>query len=132
MNPVEINPHPPVTKKTSITIIDDEEDLCFLLAGMLTAQGFEVNYFHTLQSGLEGVKALQPDWVIIDNNLPDGLGWDKVNEIIDAVPHVHIIKVSANPDSYRARHREFVHYLIKPINVNSISAIIHKAAQSTE
>jgi DNA-binding NtrC family response regulator len=119
-----------MTKKTRIVIIDDEEDLCFLLSRMLAAQGFEVNYFLTLKSGMEGVKQVLPDWVIVDNNLPDGLGWDKVNEMIDTVPNVHIIKISANPDSYRARHREFVHYLIKPINVNSVVGIIQQASPS--
>lgn len=117
-----------MTKKTRIVIIDDEKDLCFLLSRMLVAQGFEVNYFLTLKSGMEGIKQVLPDWVIVDNNLPDGLGWEKVNEMIDTVPNVHIIKISANPDSYRARHREFVHYLIKPINVNSIVGIIQASS----
>ncbi len=114
--------------KPSIVIIDDEVDLCFLLSSMLKAQGYNTTSFYTLQSGLEGIKALQPEWVVIDNNLPDGLGWERVNDIIDTVPQVNIIKISANPDSYRARHREFVHYLIKPINANSIIALIHKTA----
>lgn len=107
-----------------IALIDDEVDLCVLLSAMLKANGFDVNYYHTLANGLEGVNATQPDWVIIDNNLPDGLGWEKTNEIIDAVPGVNIIKISANPDSARDKHREFVHYLIKPINVNSVVKLI--------
>jgi two-component system OmpR family response regulator len=117
-------------KKISIAIIDDEKDLCFLLSGMLEAQGYKADSFQTLKDGIEGVKALQPDWVIIDNNLPDGLGWEKVNEIIDLVPGVHVIKISANPDSDRARHRDFIHYLVKPINVNSVIDLIRNSAAS--
>lgn len=119
-------------KKISITIIDDEEDLCFLLSGMLRSQGFDVSSYYTLKTGLEAVKRDQPDWVIIDNNLPDGLGWEHVKEIIDAVPHVHIIKISANPDSFRDKHREFVHYLIKPIDVNSIIRLIGESPSSPQ
>jgi DNA-binding NtrC family response regulator len=129
--PVENNPQSPMSeKKISIVIIDDEEDLCFLLSGMLAAQGLKTTSFHTLMSGMDGVKKLQPDWVIIDNNLPDGLGWDKVNEIIDLVPHVHVIKISANPDSDRTGHRDFIHYLVKPINVNSVINLIRGSAGS--
>jgi DNA-binding NtrC family response regulator len=117
-------------RKISIVIIDDEKDLCFLLSGMLEAQGYKASSFQTLQSGMDGVKELQPDWVIIDNNLPDGLGWEKVTEIIDLVPGVHIIKISANPDSDRARHRDFIHYLVKPINVNSVIGLIRNSAAS--
>ncbi len=115
-------------KKTSIIVIDDEVDLCFLLSGMLEAQGFSTKSFHTLGTGLQGVNELQPDWVIIDNNLPDGLGWDKVNEIIDSVQQVQVIKISANPDSGKTGHRDFVHYLVKPIDVNSVINLIRTSA----
>lgn len=103
-----------------IVIIDDEPDLCFLLSGMLTSYGYQVSYFHTLQGGIEGVGIHQPDWVIIDNNLPDGLGWEGANEILKMNENVHIIKISANPDSPRTDNRYNVHYLIKPIRVQSI------------
>lgn len=107
-----------------IALIDDEVDLCVLLSGMLRAQGFKVSYYHDLETGLPGIRRDQPDWVIIDNNLPDGLGWPRVSEIIDTVPGVNVIKISANPDSIRETHRDFIHYLIKPINVNSIVKLI--------
>ena|SRR6218665_1102174 len=115
-------------KKISIAIIDDEKDLCFLLSSMLQAQGYKAYSFQTLKTGLEGIREQQPDWVIIDNNLPDGLGWEKVNEIIDLVPHVNVIKISANPDSDRARHRDYIHYLVKPIDVNSVIGLIRSTA----
>ncbi|MES2681434.1 MAG: response regulator [Bacteroidota bacterium] len=111
-------------QKVKIVIIDDEQDLCFLLSNMLLAAGYEVSSFNTLRSGIEAVKNLQPNWVIIDNNLPDGLGWDRVNEVIDLVPHVNIIKISASPDSFHSKPREFIHYLVKPIDVNSIVRLV--------
>jgi DNA-binding NtrC family response regulator len=111
--------------KISIVLIDDEVDLCVLLSAMLSSYGFDVSYYHTIAEGLGGVKEKQPNWVIIDNNLPDGLGWDKTNEILDMAPEVNIIKISANPDSKREKHRDFIHYLIKPINVNSVVKLIN-------
>lgn len=110
--------------RIAIALIDDEVDLCVLLSSMLKKHGYEVSYYHTLSEGLEGIKQLQPDWVIIDNNLPDGLGWTMVPDIIDRVPGVNVIKISANPDSARDKPRDFIHYLIKPINVNSIVRLI--------
>jgi len=113
------------SEKIKILIIDDEEDLCFLLSNMLIAQGFDVQYYHDLRTGVIGAADSQPDWIIIDNNLPDGLGWEKVTTLIDLVPQVNIIKISANPDSFRDKPRDFVHYLIKPINVNSIVELVN-------
>lgn len=114
--------------KISIILIDDEVDLCVVLSAMLSSYGYEVNYYHTIRDGLAAIKKLQPAWVIIDNNLPDGLGWDKTNEILQVASHVNIIKISANPDSTREKHRDFIHYLIKPINVNSVVKLINTSS----
>lgn len=113
------------TDSTNIIIIDDEPDLCFLLSGMLKSYGYQVTYFHTLQSGIESAIANHPDWVIVDNNLPDGLGWEGVNEILKTHENTHIIKISANPDSPRTDNRYNIHYLIKPIRVQSIVDLIN-------
>jgi len=114
--------------KTKIVIIDDEQDLCFLLSSMLRTQGFEVNSFYTLRTGLTGINSLRPDWVIIDNNLPDGLGWDHTPEIQKNVPGINIINISANPDSARVHNDPQIHYLIKPIDVSSIVRLIRQPA----
>lgn len=114
------------TNPIKIVIIDDEPDLCFLLSGMLSSYGYHVSYFHTLKSGLEGTKTNQPDWVIIDNNLPDGLGWDSADEILGMDEKIHLLKISANPDSLRTDNRYNVHYLIKPVRVQSIVDLIEQ------
>jgi DNA-binding NtrC family response regulator len=115
------------TQKQKIAIIDDEEDLCFLLSGMLKTYGYEVRSFGTLKDGLEGITNMHPDWVVLDNNLPDGLGWEHNPSIQKAAPGVNIINISANPDSARVYLGPGIHYMIKPINANSIVEIIRKA-----
>lgn len=121
---VDIYTHAMTTDPISIIIIDDEPDLCFLLSGMLSSYGYHVSYFHTLQSGIEAARNQSPDWVIIDNNLPDGLGWEGANEILKTHEKTHIVKISANPDSPRTDNRYNVHYLIKPIKAQSIVDLI--------
>src|SRR5688572_7317427 len=93
---------------------------------MLIAQGFEVKSYYTLQTGMEGIRAEKPQWVILDNDLPDGRGWDNTDMILDVLPEINIIKISANPDSQRTHDSENIHYLIKPIHVNSITELIRK------
>jgi two-component system, OmpR family, response regulator len=110
--------------KQKIVIIDDEQDLCFLLTSMLSAYGFEVKSYGTLRSGLDGIASMKPDWVVVDNNLPDGLGWEHNPSIENASPGVNIINISANPDSARLHKGPNIHYLIKPINANSIVELI--------
>ena len=118
------------TAKTKILIIDDEEDLCFLLCSMLKAQGYECTAYYTLAQGLEGIRAQQPQWVIIDNDLPDGRGWEQTDNILEEIPEVEVIKISANPDSHKTHQQKNVHYLIKPIHVNSITDLIRQKTLS--
>jgi DNA-binding NtrC family response regulator len=115
-----------VREPLKIVIVDDEEDLCFLLAKILRTHGYEVNSYFTLKSGLAGIASQKPDWVIIDNNLPDGLGWDHASDILETSPDLHLINISANPDSERNDISSRIHYLIKPVDVNSIVKLIRK------
>ncbi len=115
-----------ISEAIKILIIDDEQDLCFLLSSMLISQGYSVTYFHNLKTGLEAIRSTLPDWIIIDNNLPDGLGWEKSDEILKINELANIIKISANPDSPRNDNRYNIHYLIKPIKVQSIVELINK------
>jgi DNA-binding response OmpR family regulator len=109
---------------TLIIIIDDEEDLCFLLSKMLRAQGFEVESYPTLAAGMKAIEANPPDWVILDNNLPDGLGWKQSEHILKTSDHLQLINISANPDSERVSGNPRVHYLIKPIDATSIVEVM--------
>lgn len=113
--------------KTKIVIIDDEEDLCFLLSSLLGAQGYDVTTAHSFADGFRALSSLQPQWLILDNDLPDARGWEKTDEILNSFPGINIIKISANPDSDRTHLLSNVHYLIKPIHVNSVSALIRNS-----
>jgi DNA-binding NtrC family response regulator len=114
-------------RKTLIAIVDDEEDLCFLLSRLLALHGFEVKSYYTLTEGLHGIEKDRPDWIILDNNLPDGLGWNESEHILNIAPASRLINISANPDSPRDFRNPRVHYLIKPIDASMIVNIIRQA-----
>jgi DNA-binding NtrC family response regulator len=115
---------------TKIVLIDDEEDLCFLLSNMLKAQGYDCSAYYTLNEGMAAISGIRPQWVIIDNDLPDGRGWDCTDEILRENPGINVIKISANPDSQKTHTSKNVHYLIKPIHVNSITGLIRETSLS--
>lgn len=114
-------------RKISILIIDDEEDLCYLLANLLRTQGYLVDTSFTLNEGLLAMHQQSYDWVILDNDLPDGQGWDKLHEFRTLGSLSSFIMISANPDAIHSDLFKNVHYLIKPIHVNSIVSLIRAA-----
>lgn len=78
-----------------ILIIDDEVDLCILVRSHLRKLGYSVSVAHTLQDGILQMRLAKPDILLLDNNLPDGTGWAKAEEINEQFPGMNIILISA-------------------------------------
>jgi two-component system response regulator CitB len=75
-----------------IVIIEDEGDLGVLMRNFLirqlnikTPEG-SVRLVASLTEGLDCVRDMIPDWIFIDNNLPDGKGVEAIRQIRDAHP----------------------------------------------
>ena len=78
-----------------ILIIDDETDLCLLLKEYFQRKKYEVVISHTLKEGKQLLSSDKPDILFLDNNLPDGIGWDNAPTFATAYPNTYIILVSA-------------------------------------
>ncbi|MBC7947242.1 MAG: response regulator [Chitinophagaceae bacterium] len=81
--------------KISILIIDDEVDYCMIMKSYLQAKNYAVTCAYTLKDGLKKLADSAPDRLILDNNLPDGKGWDCVDEITNKYPSLKVYLVSA-------------------------------------
>ena len=109
---------------TKIEIIDDEEDLCFLLKLSLTKKFNYITYAHTLKDGIVLFEKSKPDWLILDNNLPDGLGWKHTDKFLSLNKNVNIIYISANPDSVHDKKLEGAFHFVKPLDISKITQLI--------
>ena len=77
-------------------IIDDEVDLCLLMKNyFLRKKNYEVYIAHTLAEGINRLNQITPDYLFIDYNLPDGLGWDRLPEMYRKHPDTHFHLISA-------------------------------------
>ncbi len=86
--------------KKKVLIIDDEVDLCLLLKTYLNRKNYEVYYSHTLKEGMNQFKQVVPDILFLDNNLPDGVGWEKAAGLLEQYPALQVHLISAyQPDA---------------------------------
>lgn len=75
-----------------IVIIEDERDLGVLMRNFLIKQldiqtpDAAIRVVASLNEGLDCVRAMSPDWIFIDNNLPDGKGVQAIRTIKDVNP----------------------------------------------
>jgi DNA-binding NtrC family response regulator len=81
--------------KRKVLIIDDEIDLGQLLKGYFSRNNFEVYVYQNLHEGFAIIKTLCPDILFIDNNFPEGNGWESVPQLAKDYPSLHIVFISA-------------------------------------
>lgn len=81
--------------RKKVVIIDDETDLCHLMKTFLSELDYEVYMAHTLNSGMNVLENVTPDVIFMDNNLPDGLGWESLPQLNQRFPTCKINLISA-------------------------------------
>ena len=108
-----------------VLIIDDEIDLCLLLKSYLMRRHHEVFVAYRLTDGMNKAMEIKPDIVFLDNNLPDGHGWDKTNWLKEELPMVEIILMSAFKTlPKKFDHSKRVHVLEKPVSFSTLDTTL--------
>ena len=102
-------------KSKKVLIIDDEKDFGLLMRNFFSAKNIDVFVAGTLTEGLRILEEEKPDYIFLDNNLPDGLGWGKTDFILLNYPNVHLNLISAmdvpktSASAFRILYKPFLH-----------------------
>lgn len=123
----ELKPRPaPLSKRQikNVLIVDDEEDLCWLLTNALQSKGYNVSAAHSLIKAIACLKKKVPNLVLLDLKLPDGNGMDMLPEIKAAAPQAVVVIISAYGSEEKraeAKDKEGVHgFIDKPFTEEKI------------
>ena len=84
------------TKTMNILIIEDEGDISLILNLMLKKDDIEIDHVTTLANAGTFLKKQKTDIVIMDNQLPDGLGMNYIATIKADYPGTKIIMITGN------------------------------------
>ena len=82
-------------KKKSVLIIDDESDLCALIKLVFMRENFAVDCALNLAEATAKLPA-HPDIILLDNNLPDGLGLEYYRNNTGSFDDSYIIMMTAD------------------------------------
>ena len=62
---------------------------------MRLSRAIDVFVAHNIADGMRLLEEQHPDFLFLDNNLPDGLGWGKTEYILINFPHTQLNLISA-------------------------------------
>lgn len=104
-----------------ILIIDDEKDLGIILKDFFTKKKFEVHISYTIEDGMKKLEEVMPDYIFLDNTLPDGSGWEKTEYILSKYPAIELSLISAHhvPKTSATTFR----ILEKPISMEQLNKL---------
>jgi two-component system OmpR family response regulator len=109
-----------------VLIIDDETDFCLLMKNYFIRKNYEVYIYHTLSEGMRNLEVIKPDIIFLDNNLPDGLGWEKTEYITQHFPNTRINLISAYQyDHTLANKLNTVRIWEKPISLTDLNQYLN-------
>ncbi len=110
--------------KERILIVDDEVDFCMIMKNYFMKREYDVSLAFNLEEGLNKVEEFRPTILFLDNNLPDGHGWDNVQQIVEILPQLKIFLVSAhrNKFAFEGVDKNNVVVLEKPISFSSLNS----------
>ena len=104
-------------RKQKILIIEDEFELCMLLKLHFLDKGYDVEMAYNLKDGTDRKKTYNPDIIFLDNNLPDGLGWNSVSEISRLNPAMRINLMTGDmPDDTNLTNNLNLYIMMKPLS----------------
>jgi two-component system response regulator CpxR len=122
----------------AVLIIDDDAELCELVAEYLESEGFEVEAVHDGLSGVDRCRATDPELVILDVMLPGLGGFAVLNRIREdsRVPVIMLTARGEEVDRIVGLEMGADDYLPKPFNprelVARIRAILRRTTEIAE
>lgn len=120
-----------------VLVVDDEPDLVEILTAVLREQGFAASGAHNGREALEVLRAVRPDAILLDLDMPEVNGWEFLAQlrVTDSSEPVRIVILTGKDQSMEDRARGLgmgaSAYLLKPCPVDEIIRALRDAL-STE
>ena len=94
---------------STVLIVEDDQEIRELIGDVLTLEGFTVHSMARLPHGLDRIRKIEPDVIVLDLGLP-GIGGIELMRIIKEDPKlgsIPIVICSGAVDTMQAHRKEF-------------------------
>ena len=121
--------------RNRILIIDDDIDLCTLLARFLSKNGYETEMAYTGKKGITLFTEKKFDVVICDYRLGDMEGIEVISALKKLNPHVIVLIITGYSDiktAVEVIRLGALDYITKPLIPDEVLSVLKKVLQPTE
>jgi signal transduction histidine kinase len=116
-----------------VLLVDDHHDTCLGMRRLLDRRGYRVSIAHSVAEALAHARETAFDLLISDLGLPDGTGFDLMEELRrqGGPPGIALSGYGMEGDVARSREAGFSEHLIKPVAIDRLEAAMrHLLGQS--
>lgn len=121
-----------------VLIVEDEPEILDLIGDLLTLEGYDVHTLRRIPHGLDPIRAIAPDAVVLDLRLP-GLGGIELLRLLAAdrsLRHVPVVVCSGASDLTQVHGAEFAalgcEVIRKPFELEDLIGSVRRAVWSRE
>jgi two-component system, NtrC family, response regulator AtoC len=114
-------------------VVDDDENARRALAMLLAEEGFAPQTADSLGQARDRLLAAPPDVVLLDLTLPDGSGFDLIQDLKAQIDHVEVVVITghASVDSaVEALRHGACDYLTKPVDATRLRTMLINLART--
>ncbi len=115
-----------------LLVVDDEPNVLYSIQKRLQSDTLGVDVAQSGQQGLESVRQLRPDAVILDVRLADMSGmelFDRIREFDARLPVIIITAYAATETAIEAMKRGAFEYLVKPLDFHQLREVVRRALE---
>ena len=112
-----------------IYILEDDEDIRFIVSYILNEIGYEVTEAETLKQFHQQLESGRPDLMLLDIMLPDGNGLDLCAELKKdpSISDIPIIMMSAHAAQEFVQQKACAQdFISKPFDLDNLTSMIRK------
>ena len=113
--------------KSRVLVVDDEEDICWLLCDFLSDQGYETHWATTGEDGIRLAKEVRPHLILLDIRLPGMDGITILSRVREFDRGAGIIIITAFNDiklAQKALKLGASDFVTKPVDLNYLGTSV--------
>jgi CheY-like chemotaxis protein len=120
------------SEASRVLVVDDNLDLAGLMSMVLAHHGFQVATAPNGHAAIETARSFRPQVVLLDIGLPDMDGYQVAQTLrrdvgLEKATYIAISAYDLNSRPFRARESRFDHFLVKPVDLERLIALLSRA-----